>query len=174
MGTRTDIETQSVDISLIRLCLQEVRLFAGLKDPHIASLCQLCRVVSYEAGDVIFHEGSVGTELFITVRGQVRVEIWLPREENTTSIYQVGNHEVFGEFALLDGHRRSATLVANGPLTVLVLSREELFTLMEHEPHMGFTIMRNLGNILATKLRNVNLDLRGLLANQKRLFNLVV
>ena len=45
---------------------------------------------------------------------------------------------------------------------------------MEQEPHMGFTIMRNLGNILATKLRNVNLDLRGLLANQKRLFNLAV
>ena len=174
MGTLTDLETQSVDINLMRSCLQEVRLFAGLKDQQIASLCQLCRVVSYEADEVIFHEGSVGTELFITVRGQVRVEIWLPREENTTPIYQVGNHEVFGEFALLDGHRRSATLVANGPLTALVLSRDELFTLMEREPYMGFTIMRNLGNILATKLRNVNLDLRGLLANQKRLFNLVV
>ena len=115
MGTLTDLETQSVDLSLIRSCLQETRLFAGLKDPHITTLCQLCRVVSYEADDVICHEGSVGTELFITLRGQVRVEIRLPREENTTSIYQVGHHEVFGEFALLDGHRRSAGQATRTP-----------------------------------------------------------
>jgi hypothetical protein len=74
----------------------------------------------------------------------------------------------------VNSYRRRATLVANGSLTALVLSCEALFTLMEHEPRMGFAVMLNLGNILATKLRNENLDLRGLLANQKRCFNLVV
>ncbi len=165
---------ESITSEVTLTCLKEASLFAGLTAAQVGALGQLCRVVSYTANDVIAHEDSVGTELFVTVRGQVRVEIRLPREESTTTIYQVGKHEVFGEFALVDGYRRSATLIAHGDTTVLVVARNELFDLMDADPQIGFIIMRNLSNILATKLRNVNHDLRGLLANQKRLFNLIV
>ncbi len=174
MTVSTEIGDRPADFEAVRLCLQEAPLFFGLADAYLVALSQLCRVVTYNQGDIIFYESSAGTELFITAHGQASVEIRLPCDQHTTSIYQVGKHEIFGEFALLDGHRRSATMIANKPLTTYVIPREELFALMDEAPPLGYAIMRNLGNILAAKLRSVNLDLRGLIANQQRLFDLVV
>jgi CRP-like cAMP-binding protein len=67
-----------------------------------------------DAGYVLCREGERGTQAFLLLEGEAEVRVG---EESVL----VGAGEVVGELATLDPHRRrNATVLANGPVEVLV------------------------------------------------------
>ncbi len=62
------------------------------------------------AGDVLFHEGDVGTELYVIERGRLRV---LKRDgDEEVEVVTLGEKELVGEMALFGDAKRAATVVA--------------------------------------------------------------
>jgi CRP-like cAMP-binding protein len=67
-----------------------------------------------DAGYVLCREGERGTQAFLLLEGEAEVQV------NDESLL-IGAGEVVGELATLDPHRRrNATVLANGPVEVLV------------------------------------------------------
>jgi glutaminase len=66
---------------------------------------------------------------------------------------------VFGEMALIDRSPRSATIVADTPVSCLVLNREGYDRLGAEHPDIKIKILENLGRTLSRKLRKANLEL---------------
>jgi CRP/FNR family transcriptional regulator, cyclic AMP receptor protein len=59
--------------------------------------------------------------------------------------------KALGEIALFDGEPRSATVVADGPVTLLVLSRENLDRLLADHPRLGAKLLFKLGKIISRR-----------------------
>ncbi|MBF0624036.1 MAG: cyclic nucleotide-binding domain-containing protein [Magnetococcales bacterium] len=135
--------------------VQEIRLFRGLDPFQMAALLDGCaRKVRYLAGEEIFAEGSLGTEVYLLPRG--RVKILLDQGGADQQEILVRGPEVFGEMAFLDQSPRSAAAIAADDLEVYVLDREPAQAFMTARPEIGLTVMRNLTAILARKLRQTN------------------
>ena len=45
-----------------------------LSDEEIPSIDKLGRIIRFEAGDIIYEQGSLGTNLYVLVEGQVTLE----------------------------------------------------------------------------------------------------
>src|SRR6201993_1185697 len=105
----------------------------------------------FDAGDVIFEEGSTGRELFLVPECQV--EIAKLNGASKTVIVTLGKGEFFGEMAVIDGSSRSATAMAPAPDTkVMRINHARFVYLVSQQPAFALMIM----DALSRRLRASN------------------
>lgn len=88
----------------------------------------------FNAGDILLTEGKVEDGMFIVVRGSIKITI----KEDLIDILGPGN--TIGEVAALNSNKRTATVTAESPLTVLWISSNSLKKLVSEHPIVGNTI----------------------------------
>ncbi len=99
--------------------LARVPMFHALNRKALDRLDRITRERSYRAGDEIVREGDEGVGFFLITRGKVDVV------RGATHLDTLGEGDFFGEMALLDNHRRSATVRATEPATCLAMLRSD-------------------------------------------------
>jgi len=105
--------------------LRPVPLFHGLSDKELRKVARLARPVSFEPGAKILAEGDDATALFVVHRGRAKVI------SDGTERSTIEPDEPFGELSLLDGGPRTATVVAETPVTVLEIPSGTFLTLLD-------------------------------------------
>jgi len=73
--------------------------------------------VRFKAGDIIFCEFEPGEELYIIKEGKVRITKIQGGKEKTIDV--IGPGEIFGEMALIDNEKRTATVIAETDVTLI-------------------------------------------------------
>ena len=99
-------------------------------------------------GDIIVHEGRAIEALFITLSGQFRVSLGDGQE-----VARLGVGEVVGEIAFVDSAPPSATVVAVGTASVLVLPQALLQRRLAENAPFAARFYRALAIFLADRLR---------------------
>jgi tRNA A-37 threonylcarbamoyl transferase component Bud32 len=79
---------------------------------------------TFAAGELVMREGESGEDAYIIVQGTCRTFKEIDGQE--VELRTLGPGEVFGEIAILSSKPRSASVQALEPLTVQVVSQEEL------------------------------------------------
>ena len=125
--------------------LQLVPQLRDLSAREVALLADLVTVCEYPAGATLAVEDRIGVETFIVVDGHVEVSV------GGRLIGYIGSGELTGEMAQIDGGRRSATLRAMTPVTVLVIGPDE-FALMMRQPLILKAVIEGLVSRLRTQL----------------------
>lgn len=142
---RTDAE----EIQMERLLsLRQVSLFSHMSLERLHAVERILRDAEYVQGEVILREHEPGDDLYLLVEGHVDVL----RGAGTPGemvLNRLGSGAYFGEMAVLDGTPRSATIVAVGPVRVLVLEGERLRELVHEMPELAFDLLR----VLAERVR---------------------
>lgn len=69
------------------------------------------------------------------------------------SVFIVRNHRAFGEMAVLDGERRSATCIAASNCQLLNLGKDSLEKMLNDAPKIAAKIIRALAVSLSKRLR---------------------
>jgi CRP/FNR family transcriptional regulator, cyclic AMP receptor protein len=100
----------------------------------------------FKAGSAVFREGDEANELFVIKSGQVRIQI------GNRTITELGQDSIFGEMALIDSERRSATAVAITDVEVVPVSEKQFLFLVSQTPYFALKVMR----VLAQRLRVTN------------------
>lgn len=124
--------------------LRSVALFGRCTRKELARLAALSDEVEVPAGKVMTREGEPGREFFVILEGRAKVS----RRGRRIATLERG--AFFGEMALLDQGPRSATVEAESPMTLLVLSDRNFFALVEELPSVTRGILRGL----AVRLRD--------------------
>jgi CRP/FNR family transcriptional regulator, cyclic AMP receptor protein len=140
--------------------LETVEMFEGLTEAEIDQLAALCHEEVYGNDQLIFSQGQIGDTMYVVREGFVEIIIGHGSDAPDTpkSIIHLGSGQVFGEMALVDRGRRSATARSVSGHTVLDGFRREAFmSLCEADHQIGYTVMRNLAADLSFKLRHSNL-----------------
>jgi CRP-like cAMP-binding protein len=122
--------------------LEEVALFQSCNRRQLRHVARIAEVFDAPAGAVLARVGEPGEEFFMILDGTARVEV-SPKKQ-----VQLRPADYFGEMSLLDGEPRSATVVAETPLRLLVINRRNFATLLSEVP--GLTL-----NLLATLSKRV-------------------
>jgi CRP-like cAMP-binding protein len=125
-------------------------LFAGLSRKELESVAQLGVTLEIDANQVLTKEGAIGQEAFLIVSGNAHCTVGDEME-----VAELGPGDFFGEMSLLDGERRSATVVADTDMTVTVFNRGEFVRLVEISPVIATELLR----ALASRLRAADLEL---------------
>jgi hypothetical protein len=136
------------------LHLRTLDLFAALTTRQLAELARVVVEQRVGAGDVIVREGDFDDQMYFIVDGKVRVE------KDGEHVTELGANDFFGEIAVFDGERRSASVIATGPVRLLRLDRQDLYEVMEEHPAIAVaicqTLSRRLREFLDTRLEAGN------------------
>jgi voltage-gated potassium channel len=101
----------------------KVPLFSELDASEIADIMRLLRAQQVEPGEIIIRRGEPGHSMYF---------IELPKER-----VRLGIGHFFGEIAVLQRTRRSATVIAATRVRLLVLDARDLHSLMERNPSIS-------------------------------------
>jgi K+-sensing histidine kinase KdpD len=127
-------------------------LFESVDESLLRSIAGALQEVHYEAGHVIFKEGSEGDCLFLLLSGAVKIsKSTASGGELVVGILRDG--DFFGELDLIDERLRSASAVADSSCTLIRLPRTEFRTLRQSSPEFSSNLLR----MLSLKLRAGNL-----------------
>jgi hypothetical protein len=120
------------------LHLQTLDLFEALTTRQLAELARIVREVTFPDGSAIVTEGEFDDSMYFIVSGAVDIT------KGGMPVAELGTRDFFGEMAVFDGERRSATATARGDVRLLRLSRSDLFEVMEDQPAIGIGICQTL------------------------------
>ncbi len=135
--------------------LKEMPPFAGLKTGQLNEIISLIHSRSYIAGEYIFHQNDPGIGLYIIDSGEVQIEYTSPMG-NKIVLANFKKGDFFGELALLDGERRSASAIALTDCRISVLFKPDLDSFIVKNPKEGLAILSGIAKIIVTRLRNLN------------------
>jgi CRP/FNR family cyclic AMP-dependent transcriptional regulator len=100
----------------------------------------------FKAGSVVFREGDEAKELFVIKSGQIRIQI------GNRTVTELAADSIFGEMALIDSERRSATAIATTDVELVAVSEKQFLFLVSQTPYFALKVMR----VLARRLRATN------------------
>lgn len=123
--------------------LARVRLFSACSKKELATIGRASDEVVLPAGHVICEEGKAGHEFFLVLDGQVAVK----RKGRKVASLGPGSH--FGELALLHRGPRNASVVADTPVTVLVLGQREFSGVLDEIPGLAHKMLTSMAARLA-------------------------
>jgi HEAT repeat protein len=125
------------------LALKEVPLFRNLSLDQLEAVHQITKEVEYLPGEVILKQGATGDELFLLLKGRVRIFLnyGLPNEEEKGEQRAVS---AFGEMAVLHDGKRTSTVVAAERSHLLRLDGNSLRELLMQLPEISFEMFRVL------------------------------
>jgi CRP-like cAMP-binding protein len=126
--------------------LANVRLFAACNKKELGLIGRASDEISVSPGKELVTEGSTGHEFFLILDGKAAVK------RGGKKIATLGPGQYFGEMALLDRGVRTATVVAETPMTLLVLGQREFGGLLDEVPGLAHKLL----TIMAARLREAD------------------
>jgi CRP/FNR family cyclic AMP-dependent transcriptional regulator len=123
--------------------LSGVPLFAGLSRRDLKRLAEHADVVSFRRGEAIVQAGRPGGTFYVVLEGEAKVV----RGGRTVGSMTPG--DFFGEISLLDGGPRTATVVADTPVTAIRIFKRSFDRVISEEPAVAAKILA----VVAKRLR---------------------
>ena len=120
--------------------LQSTSLFSNCTKGELRQIASITTTKDVAAGSVLAYQGTAGREFFIVMEGSATAT------RNGQVLARLGPGSFFGELALLDGGRRTATVVADTAMALLVLTRSEFTALQYTAPSVARKILIELGS----------------------------
>jgi len=127
--------------------LRKIPMFAKLNASKLKLLAFTSEIVKYEPGDVVFYAGGPADYAYVIVEGAV--DVVTETDKGTLVTLTLHENQLFGELAVLSNASRSATLKANGKVTVMKISAEMFIKLLAENSDFALDVMRQLSEKLA-------------------------
>jgi CRP/FNR family cyclic AMP-dependent transcriptional regulator len=132
--------------------LEEVGLLAECSRRQLRAIARISEVIEVPEDTVLARSGAAGEEFFLILDGSARVEV-SPRKRS-----RLKPGEYFGEMSLLDGGPRSASVIAETPLRLLVIKRRDFSTLLREAPELTQSLLATLSRRLRTAESSLTTD----------------
>jgi CRP/FNR family transcriptional regulator, cyclic AMP receptor protein len=124
---------------MLRAELKDVPFFSSLSKRELTTVAQQMEEIDIPEGKQLVREGDFGHEFFLIVDGTAEVV------RGGARIAERGPGEFFGEMALLEEERRTATVTAKSPMRVLVMTRQNFRALDRTAPEIHATVAEAIG-----------------------------
>ena len=130
------------------LALQQVPMFSELDPEDLEVLARSTREIVYAADEVIYREGTQGTEALMIVDGTAIVTV--DHDGETRVVAEYGPGDSVGELALLGTGVRSADVTAGiDGLHGVVIAKGDLVSILEERPSVALGMLSTLAERMA-------------------------
>lgn len=131
--------------------LDSVDWFASLTREELEGLASHATTVHWDLGEIVFEEGDRGESCYVIHAGSVKVLRRFPDGRRIT-LARLGPGAIFGELALFNGERRSATVQASEPSVGIALGADRVMAILRNDPEAALSVAVSL----ADRLRATN------------------
>ena len=118
--------------------LKKVPLFSNLSKRHLNEIGKHADQVSIKDGNVLAQQGRTGREFVFIVDGKAQVK------KDGKVIRQISAGDFFGEISMIDGEPRTATVIAETDMTILLVHSSSFAYLLDTIPGLQKKIMLSL------------------------------
>lgn len=118
--------------------LSKMPLFSDCSKKELQTIAANTDEIEVDTGYVLMKEGQIGQEAFVILKGTATVT----REGK--KLASLGPGAIFGELSLLDPGERTATVVADTDMDLLVLTGRGLQLTLKSAPLIAVKMLRNL------------------------------
>jgi CRP-like cAMP-binding protein len=147
--------------------LKTIPVLHDLAEEEMKKFLAVTHRLQVPTGTAVIREGEAGGAMYILVEGAVEIskslvmkigrEDFQDRDKILTKL-SAEDHAVFGEVALFEQGRRTATVTALTDCAILEINRDDFLRLAEENPRIGYKITRNITQILCSRLRKADED----------------
>ena len=130
--------------------LERHPLLVNLEPAQLARIAKAGEIESYNPGERIVADGTLGDALFLILSGQTAVH----RGSQTFATLAAG--ELFGEMSLVEPVARSASVTAMSPTFVFRLPHDALRTLISEDAQVASVLLVQIVRVLSERLRRAN------------------
>ena len=141
--------------------LRQVRLFEDIRGipgalEHVAGAMEL----KHYARDVaILNEGEEGSDAYFLDSGQIKgLKSLTTGDLFPVAILDAKDHPFFGEAALLQNDKRSATIRTETPCACLILGKQSFDALCAAQPSWALPLALKIGRVILERLHRANND----------------
>jgi CRP-like cAMP-binding protein len=118
--------------------LARMPLFEGLSRKDLIEVAKVTEDMEIPAGKVLCEQGEIGHEFFVLLEGEVDVT------RDGQHVATLGPGEMFGEIALIERSRRTATVTAKKPLRFFVMTGPAFWALIDRHRDIEREVLRTL------------------------------
>jgi len=147
---------KKVDTSKVNI-FWKLPMFEFMEAEELDRLYSLCSTESFSKGDYIFLECDQPRNLYVVVKGEVKL-LKQTEDGRETIVEMAYPGEIFGEEAIFDGQPYPMTAQALDEVELLSISRTDFFTFMRDNPDLALEIITELG----ARLREAQNTIRAL------------
>ena len=131
--------------------LQRVPAFAELAEQDLARVVEVAVPRRFAAGEVVFREGDQSSTCYVMRVGRARAIREHPDGRSITLVH-FGPGDIFGELAMFDDERRSATVEAVEETEAIAILAADMRRLLHQHPDIAVKLISSLG----ARLRETN------------------
>jgi CRP/FNR family transcriptional regulator len=131
--------------------LHRVPAFSALADDDLGRVVEVSVPRSFNAGEVVFREGDESDTCYIVRNGHARAIREHP-DGRTLTLAHFGPGDIFGELAMFDDERRSATIEAIEAMDAIAILGGDMRRLLREHPDIAIKLIVALGR----RLRETN------------------
>jgi CRP/FNR family transcriptional regulator len=131
--------------------LHRVPVFSTLSRAELEHVAQVTVPRRFEAGEIVFREGDEGSTCYVVRSGRARAVREHPDGRSIT-LAHFGPGDIFGEMAMLDRERRSATIESIEGTDAIAILSADMHRLLREYPDISLKLIAALGR----RLRDTN------------------
>jgi CRP/FNR family transcriptional regulator len=131
--------------------LARVPVFETLEQPDIERVALVAVPRAFEANRVIFREGDESDTCYVVSTGHARA-VREHGDGRTISLAHFGPGDIFGELAMFDNERRSATIETLDEVEAIAILGSDMRRLLREHPDIAVKLVISLGR----RLRETN------------------
>ncbi|VAX09109.1 cAMP-binding proteins - catabolite gene activator and regulatory subunit of cAMP-dependent protein kinases [hydrothermal vent metagenome] len=134
-----------------------IPLFSGLTESELNTLFQHSSIRKYEKNTIVINDGDDDSTLYVIISGRVKVFL---KDENGKEV--ILNHmvagEYFGELALLEQVKRSASVITVQPCQFIIITSTDFIRCVSTHHEIALRVMRNM----SARLRDLSAEVKSL------------
>ncbi len=127
----------------IQVHLRKIPLLANLTDEELLNIKGEFRFKQYARRDIVLQKGGNGDSLMFLLSGQLQV-IDITEDGRAIGLRMLAPGDFFGEIAVINQAKRSASVVALTPVLIALLPRAVALHLFSHSPSVANHMLRHL------------------------------
>lgn len=131
--------------------LGRVALFSALATEELSRVAEVAVPRRFEAGEAVFHEGDASDTCYVIRSGHARA-VRAHQDGRSITLAQFGPGDIFGELAMLDEERRSATIETLEAMEAIAILGADMRRLLREHPDISVKLIVALGR----RLRETN------------------
>lgn len=142
--------------------LRQVRLFSDLRTQPgaLERLAEVMTFGRYAPGAAILREGEEGSDAFFLCAGAIRVLKSIAGGESfPVAALAAKDHPFFGEAALLQSDKRSATILTETDCICLILNKAAFDRYCLEAPQWALPVVLRIGRVILDRLHKTNDDM---------------
>ncbi len=134
---------------------------SGISDEDLRILAGLLKERRTSAGENIITEGESGDEVYVLLEGMVDIiKTTIFGDRFVVATLDANVHCVFGEMAMIDSDKRSATVQAKTDCLTLSITRADFDRFCDEHPKSGVVLLKMISTNLVRNIRTENNNLR--------------